>query len=135
MTLPRAPRLAGLIEAYRSRMPVADDWKVVTLLRAPLRCAGTAPCPSSPGARCTSRWRLNPTGSFTGPRNDDGCDHRSQQRQAGRSVRASTATHPRRRGTTRAGITCAVLIPEGKIAMGKLAQAVMHGAKIIQDRR
>ena len=32
----------------------------------------------------------------------------------------------------RAGITCAVLIPQGKIAMGKLAQAVMHGAKIIQ---
>ena len=32
----------------------------------------------------------------------------------------------------RQGITCAVLIPQGKIAMGKLAQAVMHGAKIIQ---
>ncbi len=32
----------------------------------------------------------------------------------------------------RAGITCAVLIPQGKIAMGKLAQALMHGAKIIQ---
>ena len=33
----------------------------------------------------------------------------------------------------RASITCAVLIPpQGKIAMGKLAQAVMHGAKIIQ---
>jgi threonine synthase len=32
----------------------------------------------------------------------------------------------------RAGITCAVLVPQGKIAMGKLAQAVMHGAKIIQ---
>jgi len=32
----------------------------------------------------------------------------------------------------RAGITSAVLIPQGKIAMGKLAQAVMHGAKIIQ---
>ena len=32
----------------------------------------------------------------------------------------------------RAGITCAVLVPQGKIAMGKLAQAVMHGAKILQ---
>ena len=32
----------------------------------------------------------------------------------------------------RAGITCAVLVPQGKIALGKLAQAVMHGAKIIQ---
>lgn len=33
---------------------------------------------------------------------------------------------------TRAGMECAVLIPQGKIAMGKLAQAVMLGAKIIQ---
>ena len=33
---------------------------------------------------------------------------------------------------TRAGMTCAVLIPEGKIAMGKLAQAVMAGATIVQ---
>ncbi|CPU48340.1 Probable threonine synthase (ThrC) [Mycobacteroides abscessus] len=32
----------------------------------------------------------------------------------------------------KAGITCAVLIPQGKIAMGKLAQAVIHGARIIQ---
>ena len=35
----------------------------------------------------------------------------------------------------RAGITCAVLIPQGKIAMGKLAQAVMHGAEGHPDRR
>ena len=34
--------------------------------------------------------------------------------------------------STRAGITCAVLIPEGKIAMGKLAQALIHGAKVVQ---
>ncbi|HIW96744.1 MAG TPA: threonine synthase, partial [Candidatus Corynebacterium gallistercoris] len=34
----------------------------------------------------------------------------------------------------RAGMQCAVLIPEGKIAQGKLAQAVMHGAQIIQVR-
>jgi threonine synthase len=32
----------------------------------------------------------------------------------------------------RAGLTCAVLIPQGKIAMGKLAQAILHGARILQ---
>jgi threonine synthase len=32
----------------------------------------------------------------------------------------------------RAGLTCAVLVPQGKIAMGKLAQAVVHGARILQ---
>ena len=34
----------------------------------------------------------------------------------------------------RAGITCAVLIPEGHIALGKLAQALVHGAKVLQVR-
>src|SRR4029450_3654330 len=34
----------------------------------------------------------------------------------------------------RAGIVCAVLIPEGKIALGKLAQALIHGARVVQIR-
>jgi len=34
----------------------------------------------------------------------------------------------------RAGMTCAVLIPEGKVALGKLAQALMHGARVVQVR-
>jgi threonine synthase len=34
----------------------------------------------------------------------------------------------------RAGITCAVVIPEGKIALGKLAQALIHGAQVVQIR-
>ncbi|MDA8340782.1 MAG: threonine synthase, partial [Actinomycetota bacterium] len=34
----------------------------------------------------------------------------------------------------RAGLTCAVLIPEGHIALGKLAQALVHGAKVLQVR-
>ena len=33
---------------------------------------------------------------------------------------------------TRAGMTCAVLVPQGKIALGKLAQATVHGARILQ---
>src|SRR5690606_2609516 len=32
----------------------------------------------------------------------------------------------------RAGLRCAVLVPRGKIAMGKLAQALVHGAKLLQ---
>jgi threonine synthase len=32
----------------------------------------------------------------------------------------------------RAGLTCAVLVPQGKIALGKLAQALVHGAKLLQ---
>ena len=32
----------------------------------------------------------------------------------------------------RSGLTCGVIIPEGKIAMGKLAQALIHGARVVQ---
>src|SRR5207253_4620431 len=35
---------------------------------------------------------------------------------------------------SRAGVTCAVLIPEGHIALGKLAQALIHGARVLQIR-
>ncbi len=36
--------------------------------------------------------------------------------------------------SARAGLTCAVLIPEGHIALGKLAQALIHGARVLQVR-
>lgn len=35
----------------------------------------------------------------------------------------------------RAGMVCAVLVPDGKIAMGKLAQALVHGARLLRGRR
>ena len=124
----------GLIEAYRSRLPVADDWKVITLLE------GGTPLISAPhlseltGCEVYLKVEgLNPTGSFK----DRGMTMAvSNAVNNGKTAvlcastgntSASAAAY-----ATRAGITCAVLIPQGKIAMGKLAQAVMHGAKIIQ---
>ncbi|WP_168705801.1 threonine synthase [Gordonia paraffinivorans] len=124
----------GLIEAYRSRLPVADDWKVVTLLE------GGTPLISAPHLSSLTDCEvylkvegLNPTGSFK----DRGMTMAvSNAVNNGKTAvlcastgntSASAAAY-----ATRAGITCAVLIPQGKIAMGKLAQAVMHGAKIIQ---
>ncbi|WP_020109031.1 threonine synthase [Nocardia sp. 348MFTsu5.1] len=124
----------GLIEAYRDRLPVGDDWKVVTLLE------GGTPLISAPhlseitGCEVYLKVEgLNPTGSFK----DRGMTMAvSNAVNNGKTAvlcastgntSASAAAY-----ATRAGITCAVLIPEGKIAMGKLAQAIMHGAKIIQ---
>lgn len=124
----------GLIEAYRDRLPVGDDWKVVTLLE------GGTPLVAAPHLSeitgCVVYLKvegLNPTGSFK----DRGMTMAvSNAVNNGKTAvlcastgntSASAAAY-----ATRAGITCAVLIPEGKIAMGKLAQAVMHGAKIIQ---
>src|SRR5271154_6096110 len=127
-------RWPGLIEAYRHRLPVGDDWVPVTLFEG-----GTPLIPAprlSAKTGCTVHLKvegLNPTGSFK----DRGmtmavteAGARGQQAvlcAATGNTSASAAAY-----AARAGITCAVLIPQGKIAMGKLAQAVMHGAKIIQ---
>ncbi|MCV7193042.1 threonine synthase [Mycolicibacterium brumae] len=134
MTEPVHRPWPGLIEAYRDRLPVAADWTAVTL-----REGNTPLIPAtriSELTGCTVHLKvegLNPTGSFK----DRGMTmavtdavHHGQQAVLCASTgntSASAAAY-----AARAGITCAVLIPQGKIAMGKLAQAVMHGAKIIQ---
>ncbi|MEI7913654.1 MAG: threonine synthase [Mycobacteriaceae bacterium] len=124
----------GLIEAYRDRLPMAADWTPVTLLEGgtPLVFAQRL----SEMTGCTVHLKvegLNPTGSFK----DRGMTMAVTEAVA----RGQKAVLCASTGNTsasaaayaaRAGITCAVLIPQGKIAMGKLAQAVMHGAKIIQ---
>jgi threonine synthase len=124
----------GLIEAYRDRLPVKDDWKVVTLLEGGTPLIAAPHLSEITGCEVYLKVEgLNPTGSFK----DRGMTMAvSNAVNNGKTAvlcastgntSASAAAY-----ATRAGITCAVLIPEGKIAMGKLAQAVMHGAKIIQ---
>lgn len=124
----------GLIAAYRDRLPIGENWQPVTL-----REGGT---PLLPAARlseltgCTVHLKvegLNPTGSFK--------DRGMTMAVTDALVRGQRAVLCASTGNTsasaaayaaKAGITCAVLIPQGKIAMGKLAQAVIHGARIIQ---
>ena len=76
---------------------------------------------------------LNPTGSFK----DRGMtmavtDALARGQQAVLCASTGNTSASAAAYAAKAKITCAVLIPQGKIAMGKLAQAVMHGAKIIQ---
>ncbi len=124
----------GLIAAYRDRLPVAPDWTPITLLE------GGTPLISAPRLSektgCTVYLKvegLNPTGSFK----DRGMtmavtDAVARGQQAVLCASTGNTSASAAAYAARAGITCAVLIPQGKIAMGKLAQAVMHGAKIIQ---
>ena len=124
----------GLIAAYRDRLPVGDDWTPVTLLE------GGTPLIAAPRLSeqtgCTIHLKvegLNPTGSFK----DRGMtmavtDALARGQQAVLCASTGNTSASAAAYAARAGITCAVLIPQGKIAMGKLAQAVMHGAKIIQ---
>lgn len=135
-----APRTAvhqpwpGLIEAYRDRLPVGDDWTPVTLLEGGTPLIAATRLSEKTG--CTVHLKvegLNPTGSFK----DRGMtmavtDAVARGQQAVLCASTGNTSASAAAYAARAGITCAVLIPQGKIAMGKLAQAVMHGAKIIQ---
>jgi threonine synthase len=127
-------RWPGVIAAYRDRLPVGDSWDPVTLLEG-----GTPLIPAprlSAQIGCTVHLKvegLNPTGSFK----DRGMtmavtDAVAHGQQAVLCASTGNTSASAAAYAARAGITCAVLIPDGKIAMGKLAQAVMHGAKVIQ---
>jgi threonine synthase len=124
----------GLIEAYRPRLAGASDWEPITL-----REGGTPLLPAphlSELTGCDVYLKvegLNPTGSFK----DRGMtmaitDAHARGQRAVLCASTGNTSASAAAYAARAKMTCAVLIPEGKIAMGKLAQAVMHGAKIIQ---
>jgi threonine synthase len=124
----------GVIAAYRDRLPVGGDWAPVTLLEGGTPLIYAARLSERTG--CTVHLKvegLNPTGSFK----DRGMtmavtDALARGQQAVLCASTGNTSASAAAYAARAGITCAVLIPQGKIAMGKLAQAVMHGAEIIQ---
>jgi len=127
---------AGVIETYRSLLPVTSDTPVVTLLE------GGTPLLEAPrlSARVGAQVWLklegqNPTGSFK-DRGMTMAISKALEEGAKAVVCASTGNTSASAAAyaARAGMTCAVLIPEGHIALGKLAQALVHGAKVIQVR-
>jgi threonine synthase len=128
--------MPGLIERYREHLPFAPDDPVVSLQE------GSTPLVPAPklGERVGAEVFLkiegaNPTGSFK----DRGmtCAVSDAVRNGAEAVlcastgntAASLAAY-----AARAGLRGAVIVPEGKIATGKLAQALMHGARVIALR-
>ena len=124
----------GLIEAYRDRLPVSAATPVVTL-----REGGTPLLPAPylserVEARVLLKYEgLNPTGSFK-DRGMTVAISKALEEGSKAVICASTGNTSASAAAyaARAGMVCAVLIPEGHIAMGKLAQALIHGAKVIQ---
>jgi threonine synthase len=122
-----------LIERYRAHLPFAPGDPLVTLQE------GSTPLLRAPvlSERVGAEVRLklegaNPTGSFK----DRGmtCAVSAAMREGAKAVicastgntAASAAAY-----AARAGITCAVIVPDGNIAAGKMAQTLMHGARVI----
>ena len=129
--------MPGLIERYRDHLPFADGRPVVTPRRG-LDAAGAAPAALRARRRrayiSSSRVSTRP-GSFK----DRGMTWPSRRRCArGREavICASTGNTAASAAAyaARAGLRGAVIVPEGKIATGKLAQALMHGARVIALR-
>ncbi|GAA1531753.1 threonine synthase [Actinomadura kijaniata] len=124
----------GLIEEYRDRLPVSERTPVVTLLEG-----GTPLVPAhrlSQLTGCEVRLKVegaNPTGSFK-DRGMTMAISKAAEDGAKAVICASTGNTSASAAAyaVRAGMTCAVLVPQGKIAMGKLAQALVHGARLLQ---
>jgi len=126
----------GLIEAYRDRLPVSDRTPVVTLNE------GNTPLLDAPrlSERVNARVLLkiegaNPTGSFK-DRGMTVAISKAAEEGAKVVVCASTGNTSASAAAyaARAGMTAAVIIPDGHVALGKLAQALIHGAKVVPVR-
>jgi len=124
----------GVIEAYRPRLPVTNVTPVITLFE------GGTPLLPAPGLSrrtdCEVYLKVegaNPTGSFK-DRGMTVAISKAAEDGAKAVICASTGNTSASAAAyaVRAGMTCAVLVPQGKIALGKMAQALVHGAKLLQ---
>ncbi|HMM77161.1 MAG TPA: threonine synthase [Gammaproteobacteria bacterium] len=126
----------GLIERYRERLPVTEGMRIISLVEGdtPLIPLDNLARAAGRDVKIYAKFEgLNPTGSF---------------KDRGMTVAVTQAVHEGTQGVicastgntsasaaayaARAGLRCFVLIPDGKIALGKLAQAMIQGAVVIQ---
>jgi threonine synthase len=124
----------GIIHAYRDRLPVTDATPVVTLYEGNTPLLPARELADRTGCDVYLKVEgTNPTGSFK-DRGMTVAVSKAVQSGAKAIICASTGNTSASAAAyaARAGITCAVLIPAGKIATGKMAQALVHGARPLQ---
>ncbi|MGY1689880.1 threonine synthase [Geodermatophilus sp. SYSU D01105] len=129
-----SPLWPGLIEAYRSRLPVSDSTPVVTLQEGATPLVPAAELSRRTGCEVYLKVEgANPTGSFK-DRGMTMAITKAVEEGSQAVICASTGNTSASAAAyaARAGLVCAVLVPQGKIALGKLAQALVHGAKLLQ---
>ncbi|ONI85334.1 threonine synthase [Actinosynnema sp. ALI-1.44] len=129
-----SPAWPGIVNAYPDRIRVPAGAKVITLGEGGTPLVDAPHLSELTGSQVMLKVEgANPTGSFK----DRGMTvamtyalaegNKAVICASTGNTSASAAAY-----AARAGLTCAVLVPRGKIALGKLAQAVVHGARILQ---
>src|SRR4026208_1793792 len=129
-------RWRGVIEEYRKFLPVTDGTPVVTLGEGntPLIRATRLAEQIAPGIDLYLKFEgMNPTGSFK-DRGMTMAISKAVEHGAEAVICASTGNTSASAAAhaVNAGVQAVVLVPEGKIAMGKLSQAVAHNAQLLQ---
>ena len=124
----------GVIEEYRDRLPVSSKTPVVTLREGGTPLVEATNLSKILGNEIWLKFEgVNPTGSFK-DRGMTMAISKAAEDGAQAVICASTGNTSASAAAyaAHANMVPAVLIPQGKIAMGKLAQAVVHGSKILQ---
>ncbi len=126
----------GVIEEYWDRLPVTSGTPVVTLFEGGTPLVEAPNLSERTGAEVFLKLEgLNPTGSFK-DRGMTVAISKAAEEGAKAVICASTGNTSASAAAyaARAGMICAVVIPEGHIATGKLAQALIHGARVVPVR-
>jgi threonine synthase len=124
----------GVLREYADRLDITDATPVVTLGEGGTPLIPAAALSARTGAKVWVKYEgMNPTGSFK-DRGMTMAVSKAVEHGAKAVICASTGNTSASAAAyaTHAGITAAVLVPEGKIAMGKLAQAIAHNAQLLQ---
>jgi threonine synthase len=123
----------ALITRYRDLLPVGDETPVISLGEGGTPLIPLERLGARYGVRLYAKFEgMNPTGSFK-DRGMTMAVSKAVERGAQAVICASTGNTSASAAAyaARAGIRAAVVIPDGKIASGKLAQAIAHGARVI----
>ncbi|HET6777230.1 MAG TPA: threonine synthase [Actinomycetota bacterium] len=125
---------SGVIEQYRDRLPVSEATPVVTLGEGGTPLVRSESLSAETGCEVYLKFEgANPTGSFK----DRGMTlaiSKALEEGSKAVVCASTGNTSASAAAyaAKAGLTCAVLVPKGKIALGKMAQTLIHGARVLE---
>jgi threonine synthase len=129
-----APQWRGVIEEYRDRLPVSPATPVVTLREGGTPLVRSEPLSAETGCDVWLKYDgANPTGSFK-DRGMTVAISKAAEEGAKAVVCASTGNTSASAAAyaAKAGLTCAVLVPRGKVAIGKMAQTLVHGARMLE---